>query len=326
MTANEMKALFLIKFDSLFEFNSPAYSDEYISEILTDAQLRVFLSKYNPLANRTQSGFESTEQRRRELQQLVNEVKIDCESSSLKIISGTAGNYYIVSNPNNIGFAIGDSIYIGESYVGGNGYVTITGLENSVIYIDKPLLVSIAYEDYVAVDSTIGRAERSNDNHLNGYMIQLPKLFLYAIEEGVTLYSGELGTEQYSELNYESRVKPIKHDEFQINISNPYKTPYTKMIWRLDVGNPSFKPTDFEFHKRVELVVPSGYKPRYYRLRYLSYPTNIVINEDSVENQVNCILDESIHREIVDEAVSIAVAASKEENYNIGRAEANISE
>lgn len=325
MTANEMKAGFLLKFDNLFEFNAPAYSDEHISTLLTDAQLRVFLSKYNPLANKFQKGFEADEQRRRELQQLVNEVKIDCEDGSA-FVRGTINNYRILADPSNIGFAVGDRIYIGPQYVGGDGYAIITGLENSVINIDRPLLSSILEEDQWTVNTPCGKAERTNDIHQNGHMIQIPKLFLYAIEEGVVLYSGQIGTESYSELTYESRVKPMKHDEYQINIGNPYKAPYNKVIWRLDIGNPSFKPTDPDFYKRVELITPIGYKPRYYRLRYLSYPPNIVVNEASPVAQISCILDESIHREIIDEAVSMAQAAVQKESYNIGRAEANISE
>ena len=40
----------------------------------------------------------------------------------------------------------------------------------------------------------------------------------------------------------------------------------------------------------------------------------------------DCILDESLHREIVDEAVAIAQAAVKKEEYQIGRAETQQSE
>lgn len=325
MTANEMKAGFLIKFDNLFEFTAPSYDDAYISYLLTEAQLRVFLSRYNPLLNRSQTGFEFDEQRRRELQQLVLEVKIDCVAGG-DIISGTINNYYIVARNENIGFAIGDIIYIDPSFIGTDGYAIITGLENSVIYIDRPLLASITSNDSVFISAPCGLAERSNDTHQNGHMVQIPKSTLYIIEEGVTLYTGQFGDDTYAELPYESRVKPVRHDEYQINIGNPYKAPYNKVVWRLDVGNPSFNPTHLDFYKRVELITPEGYAPRYYRIRYLSYPLNIVINETTPNNQVSSLLDASLHWEIIDEAVAIAQAAVRKEDYNIGRAEANISE
>jgi hypothetical protein len=72
MKANEMKFSFQLKFDSLFEFSAPAYDDRHISYLLTEAQFRVFLSRYNPMADKYRKGFEGDEQRRRDLEQLIN--------------------------------------------------------------------------------------------------------------------------------------------------------------------------------------------------------------------------------------------------------------
>ena len=89
MQANEMKRLFLIKFDALFEFAAPNYSDEQISIILTNAERRVFLSQYNPFGNKYAAGFESTEQRRRFLEQLIKPASISATGvSGADIVTG----------------------------------------------------------------------------------------------------------------------------------------------------------------------------------------------------------------------------------------------
>ena len=79
-------------------------------------------------------------------------------------------------------------------------------------------------------------------------------------------------------------------------------------------------------NKRTELVLPAGSDLDYYRVRYLALPPSIVCNEFDPREQIHCILDETLHREIVDEAVAIAKAAVKPEEYQIGLSEKTRSE
>jgi len=244
MTANEMKFNFQLKFDSLFEFSSPAYDDRQISYLLTEAQFRVFIKRYNPLANKYQKGFEADEQRRRDLEQLIKPALYDSS---------------------------GD---------------TIDGVEE------------ITLSDY------------QGGVHPNGVFLDMPNDFLYAVEEAVSL-DGESG---------EAWVKPVKHDEYLANINNPYKKPYKNLIWRMDISRHQHAEgtSIAATAKRTELIIPPGYILKKYRVRYLSTPPSIVCDEFDEDNQVHCILDETLHREIVDEAVIIAEAAVKAEKYQIG--------
>ena len=73
MTANEMKFLFLLRFDSMFEYSAPNYDDRQISYILTNAQNRVIMSIYDPNSNKDKEGFEATERKRRSLEQLIKQ-------------------------------------------------------------------------------------------------------------------------------------------------------------------------------------------------------------------------------------------------------------
>jgi hypothetical protein len=81
MTAQEMRQEFLILYDKITNFDAPGYEDIEISIFLTKAQERVVLSRYRGLANKYQEGFEETEIRRKELQELVQGVTLSTPST-----------------------------------------------------------------------------------------------------------------------------------------------------------------------------------------------------------------------------------------------------
>jgi hypothetical protein len=82
MDSLEMKQEFLILYDKVTNFDAPGYEDIEISIFLTKAQERVVLSLYNPLVNRVREGFEETEARRKDLQELVKGVTLTTPSTS----------------------------------------------------------------------------------------------------------------------------------------------------------------------------------------------------------------------------------------------------
>jgi len=248
MTSNEMKFNFQLKFDSLFEFSAPAYDDRQISYLLTEAQFRVFIKRYNPLANKYQKGFEADEMRRRDLEQLIKPALYDS------------------SDPTGVGLPDG-------------------------------------------VDA-ITESVQQGGVHPNGIFFDMPNGFLYAVEEAVKI-EGE---------PKEAWVRPVKHDEYLANINNPYKKPYKDLVWRMDISRyqQAEGTSVVATAKRTELILPEAATVDQYRIRYLATPPEIVVDEFDPTNQRHCILDETLHREIVDEAVVIAQAATQEEKYQIG--------
>lgn len=337
MTANEMSLAFKTGFDGLYEFTAPEYNDELISNLLTKAQFRVFLSRYNPDEDKGKKGFEGTEQRRKDLQKLVNSITILREAKD-NYLYGTAGNNYATlvyedsdSEESILAteqFAIGDRIFLGINKVGGDGYATILALKSDDIYIDKTLLLDIQYDfdthtGELSILPIAKKSPKQNDAHDNGMIFEMPSNFLYAIEEFVKLETDEEEPEVLSKI---SIVKPIVHDYYTINIYNPYKKPYKDVLWRLDVGDTSVIQGKADSVKRVEICYPEGYNIHSYKIRYLQMPPNIVCNTIDDSLQYNCILDESVHMAIVDEAVAIAQAASKKEDYQLGRVETTLSE
>lgn len=144
--------------------------------------------------------------------------------------------------------------------------------------------------------------------HTNGIFYDMPSDFLYAIEESAKLTGGTV----------EIPVKPITHDAYNANKNNPYKKPYSGLVWRMDFS----RQTDASgtataaTAKRVELI-HDGTGISDYRVRYLRMPPAIVVDETTPANQRHCVLDVTMHNIIIDEAVKIMKAAVTPETYQI---------
>jgi len=107
------------------------------------------------------------------------------------------------------------------------------------------------------------------------------------------------------------------HDEFNTQISNPFKKHDKKHVWRLDYST-------IGANKVVELI--SNYKLSQYQLRYLMYPSPIIVSDlntgfpgenlsiDGFTNMQQCLLDKEIHREVLDRAIELALRDYKASN------------
>lgn len=117
--------------------------------------------------------------------------------------------------------------------------------------------------------------------------------------------------------NKEIKIIPKTHDEYNIQIKNPFKKPEQNEVWRLDISEQNNL-------KVVELITP--YQINKYQLRYIKYPKPIILSDLSVlyptENlsidgfteEQTSELSESIHREILDRAVELALRDYKPSN------------
>jgi len=107
------------------------------------------------------------------------------------------------------------------------------------------------------------------------------------------------------------------HDEFNVQYSNPFKRPDKKHVWRIDYST-------IDENKVVELI--SNYDIQEYQLRYLKYPSPIIITNlstsfpgenlsiDGQTAEQTCLLHDELHREILDRAVEIALRDYKPSN------------
>ncbi|HEX8586063.1 MAG TPA: hypothetical protein VF680_16840 [Allosphingosinicella sp.] len=140
--------------------------------------------------------------------------------------------------------------------------------------------------------------------HNNSKFFVIPKDTLFIVNEKVVVSSTDCDNGKAVS------VKPITHDEFNTNINNPFKNPDNNVAWRLDISNISN-------NKVVEIISP--YKNLEYQIRYIKYPKPIILedlataypNENlSIDGQTiasTSELNESIHREILDRAVELAL-------------------
>jgi hypothetical protein len=71
MTSQEFKNEFLIHYNAIATSSAPGLDDYEISVFLTKAQLEIVKNYYDPLSNRKQKGFESSEKRRVDLKELI---------------------------------------------------------------------------------------------------------------------------------------------------------------------------------------------------------------------------------------------------------------
>lgn len=149
----------------------------------------------------------------------------------------------------------------------------------------------------------------------NGYLYDLPDGYLYTLREEATITS--------SDACFDAKriyVKPITHDEYAINLLNPFKKPDKTVVWRLDYSNTS-PSTLTTSTKRHELVTDGTYTIGTYHIRYLKYPSDI-----NVVQGIDSELDPSVQDEIVDIAVRIAAGITDPGTYQLKVMEAQQGE
>lgn len=97
MTNREFRNQFDISYNAIASNSAPGIDDYELSVYLTKAQLEIVKNYYDPLSNRKQKGFEATEKRRRDLNQLVKDYKTtDIISNNFNINSES--KFYIIPN------------------------------------------------------------------------------------------------------------------------------------------------------------------------------------------------------------------------------------
>jgi len=117
--------------------------------------------------------------------------------------------------------------------------------------------------------------------------------------------------------SYEIPVKPISLDFFNSDVKNPFKKPNKDIAWRVDISSSSG-------NYQVEIITDKPVET--YHLRYLKYPTPIILTDLSTDPEFegmnlsidgrqvedSCRLNDEIHREILDRAVELAHRDYKE--------------
>lgn len=133
----------------------------------------------------------------------------------------------------------------------------------------------------------------SAEGHTNGYIVDIPNEVLYPVGERCNISYIDCNSVSQT---IESKVLPFTHDEYIMNVNNPYTKPSKDILWRMELG------ASGSYYKRHEIITDGSITLNSYNLRYIKRPTDLnLITTNTSE------LDPSVHDQIVDLAVQIAL-------------------
>lgn len=112
MTAAEMEQEFLILYDKITNFDAPGYESDEISRFLSRAQERLVLHIMNPDGNKYVTGFEGTEKRRKDLSELVRDLKLAAPAATQ---TGTKADGTFFELPADFLYAIQEEVTISST-------------------------------------------------------------------------------------------------------------------------------------------------------------------------------------------------------------------
>jgi hypothetical protein len=162
-----------------------------------------------------------------------------------------------------------------------------------------------------AISGGAGNTTSQTGSLPNGEFFDLPTDFLYTLMEEITI--------SHTDSCYDGnriKVKPMTHDEYTVNVLNPFKKPDETQAWRLDF---SHDPANSVL--RHEILTDGTYTVDTYHVRYVKIPSDI-----SIINSIPSELHEAVHEEIVDIAVRIAAGITDPASYQIKTAEERLTE
>jgi len=151
---------------------------------------------------------------------------------------------------------------------------------------------------------------------VKGTFFDLPMDHMYTIYEQCTVDKNDCRNNQPI-VGY---VMVIAHNEMQRFNLSKYKKPYCKSygmarIWRSEFSREisGADPSTPATAKRHELFTDGTFNVVDYHIRYVKNPVSIVVDRNTPTNQINCELDESTHRVIMDIATDLMMNRVKEQ-------------
>lgn len=137
---------------------------------------------------------------------------------------------------------------------------------------DVRKLLSVLVKQFVATTFD------TDYTHPNGMHVVLPPQVLNVVSETVNNSTT-------------IKIKPMSHDEYIVNINNPFKKPDANTVWRIDRMDAQ------------ELITDGTVVINSYECDYIIMPPSI-----DIDNNIACVLQDQVHEEIIDEAIRIALS------------------
>ena len=276
MTNPEFIQGFDILWNNTTSNQAPDLNNKEISFFLNKAQLEVLKNHLNPKGNKYGEGFDDTSKRQIEFWNLVTES--DYVFSSAGFSDFTKGNFnknhwLVEKDPSTKeidGFDIDDVISIVNESV---DVVTLDDYKFILEY--RELLMSLLNpkEDELNIIRNIidlvVQQRVPNDSNLVDKLIEVRDSILISKEvfntkleefkqEFVNSISMEKIIEELYIEAYTIPVIPLSHNEYDIQLSKPYKYPPKSQAWRITLD------------KHLEIVVEPDKIPLWYKIRYIT--------------------------------------------------------
>lgn len=159
----------------------------------------------------------------------------------------------------------------------------------------------------------------------NSTLFQLPSDVWFITYEAAKLSDETLGCKN----NIMAEVVPVRQDEYNIIKNNPFRGPSDKRVLRIDTGMYYYNrdvPSTTE-HSDINIIeLISKYNIAYYFIKYLKRPNPIVLvnlGDDQLsingqtEKSIACELPPSLHRLVIERAVSLAIKRTPSNKSNV---------
>lgn len=154
--------------------------------------------------------------------------------------------------------------------------------------------------------STSASLDSYNGLSSNSLFYKLPKDLWFVTYESVIIKDELFNNNTDSYLS----VVPITQDDYYKTINNPFKNTNDKRVLKLDIED-----------NVVEII--SKYKVSKYIVRYISKPSPIILLDlpdditiNGINTKTECLLNEFIHKEIINRAVQLAIMSKIPNNTN----------
>lgn len=159
--------------------------------------------------------------------------------------------------------------------------------------------------------SLVAPATSFNIKSDNSYVYSIPdgttEVPLFVIHEQLKLSNGKY-----------IKVIPKTHDEYNVQVNNPFKKPDSSVAWRLDINS-----TDSD-KRHFELITDQDLTGADYQIRYIAHPEPIVLvalsdglSVDGATEVKTSELNKGVHQEILDRAVELAIASHSQNNISL---------
>lgn len=270
MTAEEMDNMFETLYNNIGSNQAPGLNAYEKSIFLTKAQDEIIKNYFNP------------------------------KSKGNNLQEGYDGNY-----KRQIDFSmltVVKTLALASSVIGGNTGGTIPGGSEDLGGIKKDDSETAIQASSVPALNPFGNP--NFDTRSNSKSVKMPDNIMMIVNESVEVTRDKVP-------GVLLQVVPIRFDVYSQLMSKPYKRPLKYQAWRL-INSSS---DNTENTCRADIVIGPSDTLTKYTIRYIKKPTPIIVSNldglkiDGFEVQKDCILDSSIHEEIVQRAVELAKAA-----------------